>query len=143
MKLSKSFDLSEFLISQEAVRRNIDNTPSPEQIECLQSLCVNILQPVRDYFNSPVIITSGYRNPVVNKLVGGSSHSQHCNGQAVDFTVAGQSLLSVAKYIRENLLYDQLIYEFDSWIHVSYSNSNRKQLLTINAGGAINGIKGI
>jgi zinc D-Ala-D-Ala carboxypeptidase len=144
MQLSKNFHLSEFTRSATASRFNIPNTPSSVEIANLRALARNVLQPIRDHFGSPIIITSGYRSPALNKAIRGSVNSQHSKGQAADFTVANKTLIETCRFINRNLIFDQLILEFDSWIHVSYTTgSNRKQLLTINNRGTSNGIRGI
>lgn len=138
MKLSDNFYLSELVKSQTAVRKRISNVPSDEVIENLKSLVGNVLQPIRDHYNMPVMISSGYRSPKLNKAIGGSSSSQHCFGQAADIEIPGLSNLELALFIQENLEYDQLILENytpkdpnSGWVHVSYvSSPNRKQSLT-------------
>lgn len=129
MNLSPNFTLDEFVISQEAVRRGIDNTPPEEIITRLSALCMNILEPVRRALG-PVAITSGYRCPALNAAIGGSSASQHMVGRAADIHVPGRSLEDVYNYIYRNLLFDQLIREFPpgGWVHVSYDpQRNRKE----------------
>lgn len=122
LRLSRNFTLGEMLVSQTASRRGIDNTPPPAAVAALKDLCQNVLQPVRDHFDRPVIVTSGYRSPELNRRIGGSGTSQHTKGEAADFTVPGVSNLELARWMERNLNYDQLIYEFgeSGWIHVSY-----------------------
>jgi len=143
MQLSENFTLAEMTFSQTAQRRGINNTPSQTEINNLRRLCIHVLQPLRNHFQRPVIVTSGYRSPQLNKAIGGSQTSQHSKGEAADFTVSGIGLIQTCNYIAKNLPFDQLIYEFDSWIHVSYSGRNRRQLLTIDRRGTRNGIKGV
>ena len=136
-RLSKNFTLQEFTKSQTALRHGIDNTPGDEHLENAKALFEKVVQPVRDKFGVTVI-NSGYRGPKLNEAVGGSSRSQHCKGEAVDIEVIGTSNYAVAKYIRDNLEYDQLILEFytpgipdSGWVHVSYSRKkNRKKSMT-------------
>ena len=139
MRLSRSFMLAEFTSSQTAKRLGLDNTPSAEHIANLQALAVNVLQPIRDQWNLPVVISSGYRAPAVNRAVGGSSTSQHSNGQAADIEIFGVDNCALARWIADNLVFDQLILEFhnhevgpnDGWVHVSYSTAgNKRQVLT-------------
>ncbi len=137
MQLSKSFHLSEFVKSQTAQRRGLDNTPPAEAISKLTDLCINVLQPLRDYFARPVVISSGYRSQEVNRAVGGSRTSQHCKGQAADLEVPGISNVEIARWIQHHLNYDQLILEFytpgqpnSGWVHVSWRQNYRKQDLT-------------
>jgi len=135
MKLSDNFTLAEMVRSQTARRLNIDNTPNEHQIEFMRELCVNVLQPIRDEFG-PVRVTSGLRVPELNRAIGGSSSSQHCalNGAAADIDF-GDNNAPVFKWICENVIFDQLIWEFGDesnpdWIHVSYNyGKNRGQIL--------------
>lgn len=135
MKLSDNFTLAEMVRSQTARRLNIDNTPDEHQIEFMRELCVNVLQPIRDEFG-PVRVTSGLRVPELNRAIGGSSSSQHCalNGAAADIDF-GDNNARVFKWICENIIFDQLIWEFGDesnpdWIHVSYNyGKNRGQIL--------------
>ena len=134
--LTKNFTTEEFTRSQTAIRQNIDNTPTEEHIENMQLLCEMVLQPVRDHFG-PIAINSGYRGVVLNKAIGGSWKSQHCEGKAVDIECPGTSNRYVAEWISENCTFDQLILEFhrkgvpdSGWVHVSYNRgSNRMQRL--------------
>ena len=92
----------------------------------LRNLCLNVLQPVRNQFGA-VIITSGYRPPKLNRIIGGSANSQHQYGLAADIVVPGVPPLIVAKWINANIrVYDQLIHEFGEWVHVSVASRNRK-----------------
>lgn len=137
MRLSKNFTLQEFTKSQTALRHGIDNTPGPEHLASATELFRNVVQNVRDKFGVTVI-NSGYRGPKLNEAVGGSSKSQHCKGEAVDIECPGTPNYDVAKYIEENLEFDQLILEFytpgipdSGWVHVSYkAEGNRKSVLT-------------
>lgn len=122
MNLTPNFTLAEMIRSSAASRRGIDNTPSPVVIKALTALCVHVLEPVRAHHGRPVIVTSGYRSPAVNKAIGGATTSQHVAGEAADFTVHGVSNIEVCRWMEKNLNYDQLIYEFgeSGWIHASY-----------------------
>ena len=140
MQLSEHFNLKEFTKSETAIRKRIDNTPSPQHASNLKLVCEKILEPVRNHFNKPVRINSGYRGPALNAAVGGSSKSQHCNGEAVDFEIDGLPNPELAKWVSENCDFDQIILEFydpkegpnSGWVHasVSASGNNRKQKLT-------------
>lgn len=129
MQLSKHFTLAEMIQSQTAVRNGLDNTPTPAVVLALEALCDNLLEPVREHFGRPVLVSSGYRSPAVNRKAGGSPTSQHRLGEAADFTVQGVSNLVVARWIRDSLKYDQLIYEFGEagWIHASWSTARLRQ----------------
>ena len=137
VRLSKNFTLQEFTKSQTAERKGIDNTPAEAHLENAKILFEKVVQPVRDHFG-PTIINSGYRGPALNEAVGGSSKSQHCKGEAADIECPGTGNYDVAKWISENLDFDQLILEFytpgipdSGWVHVSYkSEGNRKSILT-------------
>lgn len=146
MQLAKNFQLSEFLVSQTAERLRLDNTPNAQNIANLKLLCEKVLQPIRDNFNKPVVITSGFRSVAVNRAIGGSTKSQHMQGQAADFTIPSIDNYQLAKWIEASLNYDQLILEFytggnTGWIHVGYSPRHLNQELTINRFGTFNGLK--
>tara|TARA_R100001224_G_scaffold102421_2_gene74561 strand:- start:1329 stop:1781 length:453 start_codon:yes stop_codon:yes gene_type:complete len=121
--LSPHFSLAEMTRSNTAVQRNLDNSAPPSAQVALKLLCTKVLEPLREHYGVPVLVSSGYRAPAVNRAAGGAASSQHCRGEAADFTVAGQSNLAVCRWMEKNLSYDQLIYEFGEWgwIHVSYS----------------------
>ena len=141
MNLSKNFTLAEMTFSQTAQRLGINNTPNQSHINKMKSLCTHILQPLRDNLGVPIKVTSGYRSPALNKAIGGSQTSQHSNGEAVDIVVNGMTPRQVClKIIELKLPFDQLILEYDSWVHVSYSPRHRRQKLTINKSGTKQGI---
>jgi zinc D-Ala-D-Ala carboxypeptidase len=130
MKLSANFSLAE--LTKTNVRQ-FDNTPSMQVIDNLQVLVDNVLQPIRNKFG-PVIVTSGYRSPEVNKAIGGSATSDHCFGFAADFEVAGVDNKELARWVADNLKFKQLILEFytkgvpdSGWVHVSYDKTNLTQ----------------
>jgi len=138
MNLSPHFTLEEMIKSQSGDRAGIDNLPPPACREALRALCVNVLEPIRERFG-PVVITSGYRGPELNRMVGGAASSQHCSGEAADIEVPGMSNGDLARWIEKHLEYDQLILECykpgipsSGWVHVSYKahTPNRKQELT-------------
>lgn len=129
MRLSKNFKLSEFEESRTADELHITNTIPEEYIPHVQDLVTNVLQPVRDNFG-PVIITSGYRCPLLNKEIGGSKTSEHLIAKAADFIVVGVSNKEVAEWIRDNCEFNQLILEFNKWVHCSYSIPNSKTVMT-------------
>ncbi len=150
MKLSDNFSLIEFTKSQTAERKGIENTPNEIHTIAMEALCHNILERVRFAFAKPVMINSGYRSPALCEAIGSKSTSQHCNGEAADIEIFGVSNYDLAKYIENNLNFDQLILECwdgvepnSGWVHVSYvdDTTNRKDVLTYTrAGGYTKGI---
>ena len=140
MQLSGHFSLSELTKSQTAERKGISNKPTLEHIENLTELCTHILEPTRRNFGKPMIITSGYRSEELCVAIGSKTTSQHAKGQAADFEMIGLDNKSLAKYIKNNLVFDQLILEFytpndpsSGWVHCSYSKEeNRKEALFYN-----------
>ena len=137
MRLSKDFTLQELTVSNTAVKHGISNIPDQDQITNLILLCQFILQPIKEHFNKPVIINSGYRSPELCLLVNSTVTSQHTKGQAADFEINGVSNKELADWIVANLDYDQCILEFwnkeepnSGWVHCSYSfDHSRKQYL--------------
>jgi zinc D-Ala-D-Ala carboxypeptidase len=138
MKLSKNLSLSEVTKSHTAIKYGISNKPSGEHLSNLMALAVNVFQPVRDYFGKPIAVTSGYRSKALNDLIGGASGSQHSKGQALDLDAdvfGGLENYQLFNYIKDNLEFDQLIWEFGDeenpdWVHVSYKASgNRGEVL--------------
>ena len=147
MQLSKNLSLSEVTRSETAKRRGISNMPTPEHIENFKKLAENVFQPIRDHFGVPIRISSGYRSEALNKAIGGAGKmvngkyvpsSQHCTGEAIDIDMDGTSITNkqIFDYIKENLEFDQLIWEFGTdanpdWVHVSYESTGkqRKQIL--------------
>lgn len=133
----KYFTLQELTASATATRKGIDNTPSPEVTARLTALVANVLDPLREAWGKPIVVTSGYRSPRLNRAVGGAARSQHCKGEAADIrTLSNRRWENRQLYdlIRKlGLPYDQLIDEYDySWIHVSYNESrNRREELHI------------
>ena len=134
MQLSPHFSLEEFIYSGTAVRRGIDNRPTQEHLSNMALVAQMILEPVRAHFGVPIRVSSGYRSEKLNRAVGGARSSQHCNGEAVDFTVQGVPNEVVCQWIAQNLMFDQLILEFppSGWVHCSFTNDrpNRKSILT-------------
>ncbi len=138
MKLSQHFDLSEFTRSESAKREGLDNTPTSEHLENLKVLCEKVLEPIRLRYGS-INISSGYRGKMLNHFIGGSVNSDHCVGRAADIDMddsgSGVTNTEIFNYIKDNLDYDQLIWEFGTkekpdWVHVGYRlGANRKQTL--------------
>ena len=138
MNLTKNFTLAEMTKSETALRHGMANDPSETEIENLRLLCENVLQPVRDYYGTGVKVNSGYRHPLVNSKVGGSTTSDHCKGFAADIEIPGIPNAELAEWIAEHLEFRQLILEFytpgvpdSGWVHVSFNPAdNKKQVLT-------------
>ncbi|MHA7114745.1 D-Ala-D-Ala carboxypeptidase family metallohydrolase [Pseudomonas promysalinigenes] len=135
MFITPHFTLREMTVSQTAARGGLDNTPTPEAMSNLRLLC-QALEQVRALFGRPVIISSGYRSPEVNGRVGGVRNSQHITGLAADFTIFDVDNREVVRRVSESgVAFDQLILEFDSWVHLSVSQAApRRQVLTIRKG---------
>lgn len=133
MKIGKYFTRQEFEYSPTAIRHHIRNVMSAVQLANAQALCTKVLDLIRDHYDRPVYITSGFRNRKVNSKVGGSGTSQHCLGQAADINVPGvtveQLFLDIKSGKITGLKYDQLIQEFNAWIHISYSPRLRRENL--------------
>lgn len=145
-KIGRNFTLEELLVSEAAARHGIDMTPPPEVLKCLKALVANILDPMRDAIARPITISSGYRPPALNRIIGGANSSQHTLGQAADLNVQGMTPRQVAKWVKSSgLPFDQLIMEFDRWVHVSFGPRNRRQVLTArkNAAGDTEYLPGI
>lgn len=141
MNLSEHFTLDEFTASQEAARRGIDNTPSPQIVETLR-VTARGLEQVREKLGGlPIIVSSGYRCPALNTAVGGQRWSQHMIGQAVDFICPHFGPPeAVAKRLRgSGIEYDQLIIEYadkgGGWVHISFADEPRHQALRIDSAG--------
>jgi zinc D-Ala-D-Ala carboxypeptidase len=134
MRLSKDFSLDEFVISQAATRMGFPNTPTPLIIDELHRLCTVILQPLRNALGVPVIISSGYRSPTLNKAIGGVMNSAHMYGRAADLIVPGMQPRHVCRRIVDlGIPFDQLIEEFGAWTHVAtpvLGDAPRRQQLT-------------
>ena len=129
-----NFKISELIKSDTAIKNNINNMPDINSLDNLLDLIFYCLQPIRDKIKKPMIITSGFRSNLVNKLVKGVSNSQHLKGQAADFIINGMTPAQIIEKIKTyNIDFDQLINEYDRWVHVSYNkNNNRRQILKIN-----------
>ena len=128
----KYFTIKELCNSDTAIKLNIDNTPNSIVVNNLQQLVQYILDPLREEFGKAIYVTSGYRCLKLNKAVGGSITSQHCKGLAADITAKSKlDNVKLFKLIQNlQLPFDQLIDENNySWIHVSYSDNPRKQIL--------------
>ena len=130
MNLSAHVTLAEFENSPTATTHGINNKMSLSQIESAKLLCENVFEPLRIYLNTPIKISSGFRCVQLNKMIKGSSTSQHTKGEAMDIKIDAKGF----HFIKDKLDFDQLIWEFGndehpSWVHVSFSSKNRKQVL--------------
>jgi zinc D-Ala-D-Ala carboxypeptidase len=129
MKLSKNLSVREFTKSNTAERRGIDNSIPKKYWLSAKALAENIFQPIREHFDTPIYISSGFRSEALNEAIGGSKTSQHSKGEAIDIDMDhrnGPTNAEVFYYIKDNLPFDQLIWEFGdednpSWVHVSYN----------------------
>jgi hypothetical protein len=147
MQLSKHLSLAEVTRSETAKRKGVSNMPTPEHLENFKLLAEKVFEPIREHFKVPIHISSGYRSKELNKAIGGSLTSQHCTGEAIDIDMDGSASgitnKQVFDYIKNNLSFDQLIFEFGTsanpdWVHVSYESTGkqRKQVLkAIKQGG--------
>lgn len=134
--ISKNFSWSEVTRSGTCERAGIDNTPGPMERAALQATIINVMQPLRNAMGRPIRVTSGYRSPACNLRIGGVLDSQHKKGEAIDFQDPAGNLAQMFYYIKDNLPFDQLIWEKGDtnqplWIHVSYKSdgSNRGKVL--------------
>lgn len=122
------FKMSELIHSDTAVLHNINNMPDINSLDNMLNLVFYVLQPIRERIQKPMIITSGYRCKEVNRLVGGKDTSQHLKGQAVDFVIQGMKPSEIIHIIRNMYIeYDQLINEYDKWVHISFNKGNNRQ----------------
>lgn len=135
MNLTPHFTLDEFVASRAAVRHNIDNTPSIQIVHNL-TLLAETLERVRALVGKPLTITSGYRCPALNQLVGGAPKSAHTLGLAADITCKGMRPKVLAQMIRDSdIVFDQLIYE-GTWVHIGLSvDAPRRDVLTAHFDG--------
>ena len=137
MKLSTNLTLSEVIKSNTATRNNISNEPTKQHLQNLVVLAANIFQPIREHFNKPIYLSSGYRSKALNKAIGGSKTSQHCKGEAIDIDNDFRNSVTnkeIFDYIKDHLEFDQLISEAGTvenpaWVHVSYRPEPRGEIL--------------
>ena len=130
--MGKYFSIGELTRSSVARREGIDNTPPPDAEMRLNRLIDRLLDPLRERWGGPITVTSGFRSPRLNEAVGGVPSSQHVKGEAADITVGNpEDNRKLFELIRTSgLAFDQLIDERNyTWLHVSYSDNNRKQIL--------------
>lgn len=130
MQMSKDFSLAEFVASQEATRACIDNTPPADVLENIRETCGR-LEVVRGALGHPIIITSGFRSPKLNAMIGGVPTSAHVQGYAVDFLCPGfgTPYQVIARLMSSGIKWDQCIYE-GAWVHISFDPRMRQEVLT-------------
>ena len=147
-KISKHISYKEGIKSNTAMRLNIDNSPEEYHLGNMNAVAINVFEPLREWVGGPIKINSFYRSVALNKAIGGSSRSQHCEGRAMDIddTFRYKTNAEMYKYIKENLSFDQMIWEFGTdknpdWVHISYvseeQNRNRCLKATRNNGKAM------
>jgi len=136
MKLSKNLSLSEVTYSQTAIRKDIDNSPTDTHIENLKYVAEKVFQPIREHFGVPIYISSGYRSKALNEAIGGSQTSFHSHGMALDLDQDGRnkgvSNADVFYYIKDNLQFTELIWEFGTednpnWVHVAIAKGREEE----------------
>ena len=134
-KVSKHISYKEATHSNYAKQYNIANKPKAEHIENMELVAEKVFEPLREWVDNPIKVNSMFRSEKLNSALKGSGTSSHLNGEAIDITsMGGKTNLEMFHYIKDNLDFDQLIWEFGSapkWLHVSYKNEkdNRKQVL--------------
>ena len=139
MFLTSHFTFEELVGSQYAARNGISNIPPSDMIPTLLATAQG-METVRMLLGAPILISSGYRSPELNKALGGAANSQHMLGEAVDFTCPGFGTPEqiVPAIIRAKIPYDQVIIEYDRWVHISFSSRNRQNALVIDKDGTHN-----
>ena len=151
--LSKYFSIKEMTRSQIASRYGINNTPGLLEVDALEFICLNLLDPIREHFGIPFSPSSGYRSPELNEKLGSKPTSQHCKGEAADIEIPGVPNLQLSWWIRSHLDFDQLILEYydksdpaGGWVHVSTQNSgsgaNRREVMTFDGKSYKDGLPG-
>jgi len=134
MRISKHISIEEATLSPTGLRLGIDNTPNEEILANMKLVAERCFEPIRNWYGKPIKVNSFYRCDALNKAVKGSATSQHVQGKAMDIntgTKAGNKL--IYEWAKNNLIFDQLINEYDyAWVHISYNkNNNRNQTLII------------
>jgi zinc D-Ala-D-Ala carboxypeptidase len=132
-KISEHISYKEATFSDTAKHLKISNKPKEEHIENMELLAEKVFEPLREWVGHPIKVNSFYRSEKLNQRIGGALSSAHVSGQAIDITsLGGKTNLEMFHYIKDNLDFDQLIWEFGAepiWLHVSYKQKNRKQVL--------------
>jgi len=132
--ISKHISYKEGTRSTTALRLGIDNEPNEEQLANMKLVANNVFEPLRVFINGPIKVNSFFRSPDLNKAIGGSTRSQHCKGQAIDIddTYGKATNAEMYWWIKENLDFDQMIWEFGNndnpdWVHVSYISPDKNR----------------
>ena len=140
MKISDHISYKEGIKSNTALRKGIDNTPNRYEQTNMEVTAEKIFEPLREWVGGPIKINSFYRCEELNRTIGGSSKSQHCQGRAIDLddTFGYKSNAAMFDYIRNNLSFDQLIWEFGddnnpAWVHVSYVSEDQNRVRVMRA----------
>jgi len=137
-KISKHISYKEGTRSITALRKGINNIPNDYELANMETVAANIFEPLREWVGGPIKINSFFRCDELNTAIGGSSNSQHCQGRAIDIddTYGHKTNAEMFEYIKENLNFDQIIWEFGTdtnpdWVHVSYvsEEQNRNRCL--------------
>ena len=137
-KISKHISGREAIESYTAKRKDIENIPSEYELVNMVAVAENVFEPLREWVGGPIKINSFFRSAELNKAIGGSSRSQHCQGRAIDLddVYGHKTNAEMFNYIKNNLDFDQLIWEFGNdenpnWVHVSYvsEDGNRRRCL--------------
>lgn len=132
MRISEHISFEEAILSPTAIRNGIDNMPNDAQLHNMKMVAEHCFEPLRKMYGKPIKVNSFFRCEKLNQLVGGSPTSQHTKGQAIDITTGSKTENKKLFELAKTLEFDQLINEFDfSWIHISFANYNRKQILII------------
>ena len=134
MKISKHISIDEATLSPTALRLGIDNTPNEDVLVNMKLVAERCFEPIREWYGKPIKVNSFYRCEALNRAVKGSLTSQHVDGKAIDIsTVTKTGNKLIYDWAKENLIFDQLINEYDySWVHISYNKyNNRNQTLII------------
>tara|TARA_R100001443_G_scaffold22298_1_gene34522 strand:- start:5128 stop:5586 length:459 start_codon:yes stop_codon:yes gene_type:complete len=132
--ISRHISDKEAVHSNTATRRGIKNVPNDKQLYNMKMIARQIFEPLRSYVGGPIKINSFFRCEELNTAIGGSSKSQHCKGQAIDIddTFGRSSNAEMYEFIKNNLSFDQLIWEFGdeenpAWVHVSYVSDEKNR----------------
>ena len=132
-RISKHISYKEAVGSNYAKQKGIKNKPNEEQVDNMKLLAKEVFEPLREWVDAPIKVNSMFRSLELNTALKGSKTSSHMKGEAMDITsMGGKSNLEMFHWIKDNLEFDQLIWEFGKepkWLHVSFSKINRQQVL--------------